>query len=57
MHMLMDASHFTAKETLLVTDARGRAVKESQKVIGCMASVGLSAEEVKAQLPPGVELA
>ena len=55
--MLMDASHFTAKETLLVTDARGRAVKESQKVIGCMASVGLSAEEVKAQLPPGVELA
>ena len=48
---------FTAEETLLVTDARGRAFKESQKVIGCMASVGLSAEEVKARLPPGVELA
>ena len=48
---------FTAEETLLVTDARGRAFKESQKVIGCMASIGMSAEEVKARLPPGVELA
>ena len=48
---------FSAEETLLVTDARGRAFKESQKVIGGMASIGMSAEEVKARLPPGVELA
>ena len=48
---------FTAEEMLLVTDARGRAFKESQKVIGCMASAGMSADEVKVRLPPGVELA
>ena len=48
---------FSAEETLLVTDARGRAFKESQKVVGGMASIGMSAEEVKARLPPGVELA
>ena len=47
----------TAEETLLVTDARGRALKESQKVIGGMASIGMSAEELKARLPPGLELA
>ena len=47
----------SAEETLLVTDARGRAFKESRKVVGCMASIGMSAEEIKGRLPPGVELA
>ena len=48
---------FTAEETLLVTDARGRAFKESRKVIGGMASVGMSWDEVKARLPEDLELA
>ena len=48
---------FTAEETILVTDARGRAFKKAQKVPGAMASVGLSWDQVKARLPPGVELA
>ena len=48
---------FSAEETILVTDARGRAFKKAQKVPGAMASVGLSWDEVKARLQPNIELA
>lgn len=48
----------SAEETLLIGEARGRAFQESRKVVGGMASIaGWSAEEVRAQLPPDVELA
>ena len=45
---------FSAEETILVTDARGRAFKQAQKVPEAMASAGLSLDEVKARLPADV---
>ena len=47
----------TAEETLLLSDARGRAFLERQSMPGGMASVGLSWAEMKARCPAGIHIA
>ena len=48
---------FNAEETLLLTDARGRAYADGQMAVGGMASVRMSPEEIKELLPPNIQIA
>jgi fatty acid synthase len=45
---------FTPEQTVLAAYWRGRSIVESNLPQGAMAAIGLSWEETKARLPPGV---
>ena len=47
----------TSEETLLLTDAKGRALRDGRKEAGAMAAISLSAEEIQTRLPSDVEVA